>query len=91
MQLTWQYEDRDCYMKNVETDEFVMSTIFRDRVFDLNAWTMGPDFFSAYPELRAYISARNEISRSLPDPITEPSSVEVQQVTDLGTIIPLKY
>jgi hypothetical protein len=83
MQIVWQYEVRDCYMKNVETEEFALSCAFRDRIFDLSAWTMGPDFFMAYPEFRAYIPARNQISRSLPGPLPEPSSVEAERVTEL--------
>jgi hypothetical protein len=86
MQIVWQYEVRDCYMKNMETDEYTLSCAFRDRVFDLGAWTMGPDFFTAYPELRAYIPARNQISRSLPAPIPEPSSVQTYQVME---VVPL--
>jgi hypothetical protein len=79
----WQYEFRDCYMKNVETDEYAFSHTFRARTVDMSAWTMGPDFFMAYPELRAYIPPRNQISQSITASVPESSDIETQRVTEV--------
>jgi hypothetical protein len=51
MKLLWQYDFRDCYTVNRHTGVYQLSYAFEERVADINAWTMGADFFKRWPEL----------------------------------------
>ncbi|OAL45026.1 hypothetical protein IQ07DRAFT_591869 [Pyrenochaeta sp. DS3sAY3a] len=67
MRLLWPFAFRDCYTHDLETGLYQCSRLFDERIFDINCWTMGPDFFKRFPELTGDIpgSIRN-IPKSLP-------------------------
>lgn len=50
--FVWQYEFRDCYIRNTETGLYSISPTFHDRIHDIKSWSMGQDFFKAYPECK---------------------------------------
>ncbi|KAF9872373.1 bZIP transcription factor [Colletotrichum karsti] len=52
LRITWPFDFRDCYVRNVHLGAYGLSPLFKDRLRDLRAWTMEPDFFAQYPELR---------------------------------------
>jgi hypothetical protein len=88
VRILWQYEVRDCYTRNVTTNEYNMSHGFTNRISDLNSWSMGPDFFQSYPELRADIPAQSKLAPSLPAPAAEQRNSE-DEAQDLLQLIPL--
>lgn len=47
----WPYDFRDTYMHNSETGRYHLSPLFEERIRDISAWTMCPDFFVQFPEL----------------------------------------
>ncbi|KAF7558005.1 hypothetical protein G7Z17_g333 [Cylindrodendrum hubeiense] len=49
--ILWPYDFRDTYMHNSETGRFHLSPLFEERIRDISAWTMSPDFFLQFPEL----------------------------------------
>lgn len=57
----WQYEFRDCYVRNTETGLYSISPIFHDRIHDIRSWSMGQDFFKAYPECKNDIPSWDSI------------------------------
>ncbi|KAF6835618.1 bZIP transcription factor [Colletotrichum musicola] len=52
IRIAWPSDFRDCYVRNVRLGAYGLSPLFRDRLRDLRAWTMEPDFFVHFPELR---------------------------------------
>ncbi|KAH9226764.1 hypothetical protein K456DRAFT_1784438, partial [Colletotrichum gloeosporioides 23] len=52
LRIAWPFDFRDCYVRNVHRGTYALSPLFKDRLRDLRAWTMEPDFFAQYPELR---------------------------------------
>ncbi|KAI8274170.1 hypothetical protein K4K60_010004 [Colletotrichum sp. SAR11_57] len=52
LRIAWPFDFRDCYVRNVHRGMYALSPLFKDRLRDLRAWTMEPDFFAQYPELR---------------------------------------
>lgn len=95
MKLMWQYDFRDCYTVNRHTGAYQLSHAFEERIADINAWTMGADFFKRYPELYGdipsfvtYAAPMDTISaprpqnlRRRPLPPTPPAAV-VEEVLD---------
>lgn len=65
LRFQWQYEFRDCYVRNTETGLYKISPTFYDRIHDIRSWTMGMDMFKQYPELYGDIPAWNHIPASL--------------------------
>jgi hypothetical protein len=65
LRLQWPYEFRDCYTFNTDTGLYNISSMFRERISDIRAWTMGTDMFKQYPELYSDIPAWNHIPTSL--------------------------
>ncbi|KAF7191660.1 hypothetical protein HII31_07162, partial [Pseudocercospora fuligena] len=55
MRLLWPFEFRDCFTHDLETDRYKPSRLFDERINNINCWTMGPDFFSEFPELSGVI------------------------------------
>lgn len=53
LRISWPYEFRDCYTRNLETGEYKISPGFDLRVNDINCWTMRPDISTRWPELSA--------------------------------------
>lgn len=49
--IMWPYDFRDTYMHNSETGRYHLSPLFEERIRDISAWTMCPDFFVQFPEL----------------------------------------
>lgn len=52
LRIAWPFDFRDCYTRNLHVGAYGLSPLFKDRLRDLRAWTMEPDFFAQYPELR---------------------------------------
>ncbi|KAK1985583.1 hypothetical protein LZ30DRAFT_809178 [Colletotrichum cereale] len=52
LRVVWAYAFRDCYFHNIQFGTYSLSQLFKERVFDLGSWTMEPDFFDRFPELR---------------------------------------
>ncbi|CCF45185.1 hypothetical protein CH063_14347, partial [Colletotrichum higginsianum] len=63
--LLWPFEFRDAYKKSVVTGQYQISPMFEQRIADINAWTMGGDFFARFPELVADIPSFQSVLRSL--------------------------
>ncbi|KAJ0161161.1 hypothetical protein CTA2_6670 [Colletotrichum tanaceti] len=74
LHLLWPFEFRDAYKKSVATGRYRISPEFERRIADINAWTMGGDFFARFPELVADIPPFQSVLRSLspPPPPTMP-------------------
>jgi len=64
LEVSWPFEFRDCYMRNINTGQYCISTAFDARVQDINAWRMGPDMFQRFPELYSDIAARETVTAS---------------------------
>jgi Domain of unknown function (DUF3425) len=61
----WPCEFRDAYSRNVRTGEYKVSEEFDRRLKDINAWTMGKDFFERFPEFYGDIPAFCEVPRGM--------------------------
>ncbi|KAI1620516.1 hypothetical protein EDD37DRAFT_569402 [Exophiala viscosa] len=61
--LSWPYEFRDCYTREVETGLYQINTNFDERLTDIKSWTMGPDIFQRFPELYSDMPSFNHIPR----------------------------
>ncbi|CCF36930.1 hypothetical protein CH063_08385, partial [Colletotrichum higginsianum] len=68
LHLLWPFEFRDAYKKSVVTGQYQISPMFEQRIADINAWTMGGDFFARFPELVADIPSFQSVLRSLMAP-----------------------
>ena len=90
MRVQWQYEFRDCYVRNTETGLYKISPTFNERINDIRSWTMGMEMFQKYPELYSDIPAWNHIPASIsPFPINPGQSsnaVSVSPATSTGRI-----
>ena len=64
-QVLWPFEFRDCYMRNVQTQQYHISSTFVDRVSDLRSWTVNSDLLEKYPEFSGHIPISNRIPTSL--------------------------
>ncbi|KAM0324867.1 hypothetical protein ACHAQA_007833 [Verticillium albo-atrum] len=53
--LLWPFEFRDCYKRNMQTGLYSVSPDFEERIYEIQAWTMAPDFFQHFPEMYADI------------------------------------
>ncbi|KAK6213741.1 bzip transcription factor [Colletotrichum tabaci] len=72
LHLLWPFEFRDAYKKSVVTGQYQISPMFEQRIADINAWTMGGDFFARFPELVADIPSFQSVLRSLSSPPPPP-------------------
>ncbi|OLN97180.1 hypothetical protein CCHL11_02132 [Colletotrichum chlorophyti] len=70
--LLWPFEFRDTYKKSVVTGRYQISPMFQERISDINAWTVGMDFFKRFPELIADIPAFLSVSQSLTPAVSSP-------------------
>ncbi|TIC92871.1 hypothetical protein CH35J_009980 [Colletotrichum higginsianum] len=52
LRIVWPYDFRDCYVRNVQLGTYGLSSLFKETVHNLRCWTMEPDFFDRFPELR---------------------------------------
>ncbi|KPI38913.1 uncharacterized protein AB675_5918 [Cyphellophora attinorum] len=55
LQILWPYDFRDCFMQNWETGAYEFSPNFRTAIHDISKWTMRPEFFRPFPDLRCDI------------------------------------
>ncbi|KAH6889800.1 hypothetical protein B0T10DRAFT_538112 [Thelonectria olida] len=49
--ISWPFEFRDCYKRNIMTGRYSVSPEFTDCIWDINSWTMTVDFFGHFPEM----------------------------------------
>ncbi|WYZ42659.1 hypothetical protein EsH8_VI_000358 [Colletotrichum jinshuiense] len=77
LHILWPFEFRDTYRKSLVTGQYQLSPSFAERMSDINAWTMGMDFFTRFPELIADIPAFQSLSQPLM-PMATPSSMPRQ-------------
>jgi hypothetical protein len=68
LRILWPFEFRDCYSRNLETGQYVISSAFDERIGDINAWTMSGDIFKRWPEFYSDIPAYNHIPGSVSTP-----------------------
>lgn len=50
--MAWPFDFRDCYVRNIQLGAYGLSPLFKEKLHDLRSWTMEPDFFARFPELR---------------------------------------
>ncbi|KAH7152665.1 hypothetical protein EDB81DRAFT_431715 [Dactylonectria macrodidyma] len=65
LHMLWPYEFRDTYSLNVETGQFRITDAFKQRIDDINAWTMTEQIFEQWPEFYSDIPAFARLPRSL--------------------------
>ncbi|KAH7141489.1 hypothetical protein B0J13DRAFT_676429 [Dactylonectria estremocensis] len=76
LRLLWPYEFRDTYSLNVETGHYNISDAFKQRVDDINAWTMTEQIFEQWPEFYSDIPAFARLPRSLTFKTTVPPNAD---------------
>lgn len=72
LSILWPYDFRDCYMQNWETGAFELSSNFRTTINDISKWTMRPEFFRPFPDLRC------DIPSSWNTPVPMPMTLQLQ-------------
>ena len=70
--LLWPYDFRDCFMQNWETGTYELSSNFRSSINDISKWTMRPEFFRPFPDLRCDIPA------SWSNPVPTSNQLQIQ-------------
>ncbi|KAK1995537.1 hypothetical protein LX36DRAFT_713066 [Colletotrichum falcatum] len=80
LHIMWPFEFSDAYRKCSVTGRYQISPLFEQRIMDINAWAMGPDFFARYPELMADMPTSQSIGQSLipvrtPPPVPQQASL----------------
>lgn len=55
LQILWPYDFRDCFAQRWDTGQYDLSPAFRDTISDITKWTMRPEMFQQFPELRCDI------------------------------------
>ncbi|OHE92734.1 hypothetical protein CORC01_11952 [Colletotrichum orchidophilum] len=88
--LLWPFEFRDAYKKSVITGQYQMSPMFEQRISDINAWTMGMDFFNQFPELIADMPAFNSVAQTLTPAVTSPPPTHHQALPRQASLSQLK-
>ncbi|PNH51357.1 hypothetical protein VD0002_g4458 [Verticillium dahliae] len=64
--LLWPFELRDCYRRNLRTGLYSISPAFSERIRDIQAWAMAPDFFVHFPDItRIFLIQRNRNSTAM--------------------------
>ncbi|KAJ9616472.1 hypothetical protein H2200_000191 [Cladophialophora chaetospira] len=76
LKISWPYEFRDCYTREIETGLYKVSPMFDQRLADIKCWTMGPDIFKRFPELYSDMPTFNHIPQA-------PSSVEARVLAQM--------
>lgn len=64
--LLWPFELRDCYRRNLRTGLYSISPAFSERIRDIQAWAMAPDFFVHFPDMYADIPVFQSVPASVP-------------------------
>ncbi|KAK1613514.1 hypothetical protein BDP81DRAFT_336852 [Colletotrichum phormii] len=88
--LLWPFEFRDAYKKSVVTGQYQISPMFEQRISDINAWTMGMDFFTRFPELIADIPAFHSVAQALTPAVTSPPPIHHQALPQQASLSQLK-
>lgn len=57
LQILWPYDFRDCFAQRWDTGHYELSSAFRDAITDISKWTMRPELFQQFPDLRCDIPA----------------------------------
>lgn len=57
LQILWPYDFRDCFAQRWDTGQYELSSAFREAINDISKWTMRPEFFKPFPDLRCDIPA----------------------------------
>ncbi|GKT40346.1 uncharacterized protein ColSpa_00527 [Colletotrichum spaethianum] len=81
--MLWPFEFRDAYKKSVVTGKYQISSMFEERIMDINAWTMGHQFFDRFPELIADIPTFQSIGQSLTPAVTSPPMSQQASLSQL--------
>ncbi|KAL2881988.1 hypothetical protein SGCOL_002727 [Colletotrichum sp. CLE4] len=88
--LLWPFEFRDAYKKSVVTGQYQISPMFEQRISDINAWTMGMDFFTRFPELIADIPAFHSVAQALTPAVTSPPPIHHHALPQQASLSQLK-
>jgi hypothetical protein len=65
----WQFEPRDAYYRNRQTNMYQFSQEFLTRADDINCYRMEPSFIIQYPEFTGDIPLHNSVSPQIDLPI----------------------
>lgn len=73
LQILWPYDFRDCFAQRWDTGQYDLSAAFRETINDITKWTMRPEMFQHFPELRCDIPS----SYNTPLPVSNMTQMQL--------------
>lgn len=61
LKILWPFSLQDCFTQDPSTGLFKITASFDKRIYDINAWTFGPEMFESFPDLYGVAPAFNSI------------------------------
>ncbi|KAK1979041.1 hypothetical protein LZ30DRAFT_597771 [Colletotrichum cereale] len=83
LHILWPFEFRDAYRTCLVTGQYQVSPTFEQRITNINAWTMGHDFFARFPELTADMPRFHFIGQALTPVSTSPPMPQQTSLSQL--------
>jgi hypothetical protein len=61
LKILWPISLQDCFTQDPSTGLFKITASFDKRIYDIDAWTFGPEMFESFPDLYGVAPAFNSI------------------------------
>lgn len=84
IEMAWPYDFRDCFAQRWDTGVYQLTPLFQECLSDISRWTMRPDMFSFFPDLRCDIPA----STMSPRPVSNLVQMQVAQIKVNNAMVP---